>query len=292
MILILVGLLAHTAHANDYGRLKSPADFFGSCFEMRKLEDSFTCSGTKCKKEVGSPGTLEVSVLPELGCSKDEDCFNQQSTMVCNSGRCSCPHYHAFNISTCKCERAGYCREKVDGAVCHSHNFMRCENEFCSCFGSQNFRDVLIDVASLFCVLPLRPSRSPAYAGMGTGLIVLCVIGGAAAIILSSVVAAILYKNCACEKGDYQCDNVDGVPEQAVHNASWDYPSLDYIPKDEEIVFTLAQAKDMVGASNASTIHVTDEVAMAPLDHVDISKGISFDHDNMGYIEDESNSDS
>ena len=28
----------------------------------------------------------------------------------------------------------------------------------------------------------------------------------------------------------------------------------------------------MVGASNASTIHVTDEVAMAPLDHVDITK--------------------
>ena len=36
----------------------------------------------------------------------------------------------------------------------------------------------------------------------------------------------------------------------------------------------------MVGASNASTIHVTDEVAMAPLDHVDISKEI---HSNSYY---------
>ena len=35
-----------------YNFVFSPADFFGSCFEMRKLEDSFTCSGTKCKKVI------------------------------------------------------------------------------------------------------------------------------------------------------------------------------------------------------------------------------------------------
>ena len=37
------------------------------------------------------------------------------------------------------------------------------------------------------------------------------------------------------------------------------------------------QAKDMVGASNASTIHVTDEGV----------RHSTIDHDNLAYIEDE-----
>ena len=41
----------------------------------------------------------------------------------------------------------------------------------------------------------------------------------------------------------------------------------------------IIQAKDMVGASNASTIHVTDEG--------NVVMHTSFDHDNLAYIEDD-----
>ena len=41
-----------------------------------------------------------------------------------------------------------------------------------------------------------------------------------------------------CLQGDYECEVTDEVDE--VHIAAWDHPSLDYIPKDEDIVFTLS----------------------------------------------------
>ena len=43
----------------------------------------------------------------------------------------------------------------------------------------------------------------------------------------------------------------------------------------------------MVGASNASTIHVTDEIVMSPVDQEIMRKGIMYNHDNLAYVEDE-----
>jgi len=227
---------------------------------------------------------MDVSDLQGLVCTTHADCLYHSSGMECDSGKCVCPRYKAFNVTTCRCESADFCGED-EPSPCYSHNNKRCVDRFCSCFDSPNFRDVLLDPEYLFCILPGKPMQPTG--GVGTAVAILGVLGAGAVVVILLLVSFLLYRNCTCEKGDYKCDTVDAVGETEVHQANWDYPSLDYIPKDEEIVFTLAQAKDMVGASNASTIHVTDEVAMSPIDAEMMRKGIMYNHDNLAYVEDE-----
>lgn len=290
----------------------SPEVFFSTCHQLTSFdgEDYVTtshglnCTGTYCTKghnegeelvttdlstsmSTSTDLVMDVSDLQGLVCQSSADCLYHSSGMECERGKCICPYFKAFNVSTCRCESADFCLED-DPSPCYSHNNKRCVDRFCSCFDHPNFRDVLLDPEYLFCILPGRPSIQPSTGGVGTAVAILCVLGGGAVLVILLLVTFLLYRNFAlCEKGDYKCDTVDAVQETEVHNASWDYPSLDYIPKDEEIVFTLAQAKDMVGASNASTIHVTDEVAMCPIDQEIMRKGIMYNHDNLAYVEDE-----
>lgn len=82
---------------------------------------------------------------------------------------------------------------------------------------------------------------------------------------------------CPAQHNGRRCEDVPDAPDLP-HVAAWDHPSLDYIPKTEEedIVFTLAMAKDTVRMSNASTIHVVDEEVT----------DYNLNNDNHGYVDD------
>jgi len=269
--------LVNVGLASAYYQPIRPAEFLTQCQDLSQIKAELTCSKGHCTK-AGAAAGLEVYALQRLQCSRDAECRSSATQMECHRGTCTCPPYFAFNITSCRCERSEVCGEE-DDKPCYSHNNRKCEDKFCTCSkAGPNFSQMLLDPEFLFCVLPLKHKITTD--GLGPGLILLCVLGALVTAVLLTVLAVHLYRNCVCEKGDYKCET-DGaaVAEPQVHNATWDYPSLDYIPKDEEIVFTLAQAKDMVGASNASTIHVTDEG--------NVVMHTSFDHDNLAYIEDD-----
>jgi len=145
-----------------------------------------------------------------------------------------------------------------------SFNGKKCHDDICSCFSSPNYSELLLDPHTRFCVLPYV---EPVQPDSSTALVVICVIGAILSVVVLAIGSVVLYRNCTCNQGDYECEVTDEVDE--VHIAAWDHPSLDYIPKDEDIVFTLSQASDRMRRSNASTIHVVDE------------------HENIAYVDDE-----
>lgn len=273
----LVAALLSPVLAAQADQLARPSErrargFLDSCLEFRREEGPFFCHQTKCNKQYG--GQLDVSQLQGLTCSSSADCSPDVSGLGCSRGNCICPPFSAFNLTTCRCEMTGRCSRDEPG--CHLHNGKQCRDQFCSCHPNNHFRDLLVDPATLFCVLP--GSGLPS-GHSGAEYIVLWVVIALALPILITVAAYSLYLYGIFQKGDYTCENPDTVDLPEVHNATWDYPSMDYINRhDEEIVFTLAQAKDFVGASNASTIHVIDE--QTSFDHNFLSEN----HENQAYV--------
>lgn len=262
----------------------SNKDFLELCLDLKELGIGLQCQGLNCRGEEGRLMGLEQ--LQNLPCRQDQDCRGDQTSLVCVKGRCSCPVRQAMNLTSCACQPAAACGLAEEN--CAQHNGRKCEDNYCSCFASPDYRTLLLDPTSLFCVLPgdlssasLTTLDTPTPSSLG--LTVLCTIGGLVCAVLITLAAIVAYRNCViCEKGDYKCEAPESdLPE--VHVAAWDHPSLDYIPRGEEdIVFTLCQAKDTVRMSNASTIHVMDEDRMTtsymlPGD----------DHDNMAYVDDD-----
>jgi len=226
------------------------------------------CQGLRCEPVAGGRH-FSLELLQDLPCSEDASCRREETGLTCVKGSCVCPTYQAMNVSSCSCEVAARCE---DGGECKGqHSGRRCADPYCTCLHSAGYASLLVDPSSLFCVLP--HTGTPLEYGT-EGLTVLCVVGGLACIVLLVVLGMVLHKNCVCEKGAYECADVPDAPDLP-HVAAWDHPSLDYIPKTEEedIVFTLAMAKDTVRMSNASTIHVMDEL-------------VTDYNENRGYVDD------
>merc|ERR1719295_654352 len=84
---------------------------------------------------------ISLELLQEVSCKAEVDCSPKATGLTCVKGSCVCPFYQALNVSSCQCQEAA-----------------KCEHEFCSCFPSLDFSFLLVDPASLFCVLPADPS--------------------------------------------------------------------------------------------------------------------------------------
>jgi len=250
--------------------------FLSMCVELAKLGVGLQCSGSTCRGEEGA--TLSLHELQRVQCAEDNDCRIKDTSMQCVQGRCDCPFYHAFNVSSCSCQPAAFCPPELED--CTEHNGRRCEDNYCSCFSSPNFSSLLVDPSSLFCVLPGGEDSLVLHGSSGASSLGLAVLGallGFVCVVVVAVLVVMAYKHCVCEKGDYVCEAPENIPEE--HIAAWDHPSLDYINKtDEDIVFTLCQASDNVRMSNASTIYVMDDETSG----YDLAN-----HDNMAYVQDE-----
>lgn len=257
-------------------------DFISTCLDLKDRGTGLKCEGLTCSVDQGRKVGLEE--LQTSSCSADTECRQDQTNLHCIKGRCQCPMGQALNLTSCACQRAAQCG--LGDNNCSQHNGRKCEDDYCSCFISPDYRTLLLDPSSLFCVLPSLVLEElavivPPSSSSNVGLTVLYTILGLLCVVLVVVSGVAAHRNCViCEKGDYECETPESeLPE--VHIAAWDHPSLDYIPRDEEdIVFTLSQAKDTVRMSNASTIHVMDEERTA--------YGLPEDeHDNMAYVDDD-----
>lgn len=257
-------------------------DFLSQCVQLAELGVGLQCSGLLCEGEEGRDLSLEV--LQHQQCQEDADCLQELTGLTCSTGRCDCPRYTAFNLSSCACQETASCHYPVvDGlrnkTGCSEHNGRKCQDPYCSCYSSPDYTNLLIDPTSLFCVLPAGPSDLARGGGANSiGLAVLGALLGFLSVVILAVFIVAMYKHCVCERGDYKCDAPDGdIPEN--HIAAWNHPSMDYVSKDDEnIIFTLCQASDTVRMSNASTIYVQDE---------ETTSYIRTDHENMAYVEEE-----
>lgn len=260
-LLLLLPLLDPTSGAQDWRVRKHGLDFLSHCL------GGLYCQGLRCSSREKEGDEFSLELLQEVACSSDSDCSRGDTGLHCVKGGCQCPMYQGLNISSCQCQAAAVC----EGDCPAQHNGRRCGDEYCSCYPSPDFSTLLVDPASLFCVEP-APELQLLYGS--EGLTVLCVLGGLTCLVLMVVVGLVLHRNCVCEKGAYECEDIPDAPELP-HVAAWDHPSLDYIPRsgEEDIVFTLALAKDTVRMSNASTIHVVDEE-------------ITDYNENRGYVDD------
>lgn len=262
--------------------------FLTQCVDLAGLGIGLQCDGLNCVGE--EDVSLSLEQLQRQECVEDADCSPDHTQMTCTRGRCDCPPYTALNLTSCSCQQASLCltpalisSETDNMTECTEHNGRRCEDPYCSCFSSPDFRSLLVDPTSLFCVLPAGPEDLLLGAGANSiGLAVLGALIGFLAVVLVAVFIVATYKNCVCERGDYKCDAPDGdIPEH--HIAAWDHPSMDYVSKDDEnIIFTLCQASDSVRMSNASTIYVQDDETTTY-----IKPSPSAEHENMAYVEEE-----
>jgi len=219
---------------------------------LSQCMSGISCQGLRCRAVEGEM-EFSLELLQDTVCHDSTDCREAATGLQCIKGGCECPLYQALNVSACQCQPAAQCGDECIA----QHNGRRCEDEYCSCVPSPDFSSLLVDPGSLFCILP---AQEAVQIYSSPGLTVLGVLGGLAAAVLLIVLGLVLRKNCTCDQGDYQCEDEPDLPELP-HVAAWDHPSLDYIPRsgEEDIVFTLALAKDNVRMSNASTIHVVDE---------------------------------
>lgn len=250
----------------------SPQEFISSCQAFSRPSNTsildIKCHSLSCYNSRAQH--LHLSQLERLECATAETCVTAHTNMVCDmfsSGSfCDCPVGSAFNVTSCRCEKAARCGgDGVDkDEDCSEFNGKKCKDDICSCFSSPSYKELLLDPHSRFCVLPYE---EPMKGDMtSTALVVICVIGAILSIVVLVIGSVVLYRNCTCDQGDYECEVTDQVDD--VHIAAWDHPSLDYIPKDEDIVFTLSKVSDRMRRSNASTIHVVDE------------------HENIAYVDD------
>lgn len=291
--LLLCVTVSVSASAGDPPSLRAPAvtrvtSFLRQCVDLAELGIGLQCDGLHCLGEEAA--SLSLEELQHQACDEDRDCDPEHTKMTCSEGRCDCPAYTALNMSSCSCQQTSMCRaspltpEDEIEPPCSEHNGRRCNDTYCSCLNDPEFKFLLVDPTSLFCVLPASPEELALGGGANSiGLAVLGALIGFLGVVIIAILIVATYKNCICERGDYKCDAPDGdIPEQ--HIAAWDHPSMDYISKDDEnIIFTLCQASDSVRMSNASTIYVQDDETTSYIK----SPGASAEHENMAYVEEE-----
>ena len=143
-------------------------------------------------------------------CDEDDDCYSEQTGMLCQRGRCDCPPYTAFNLTSCSCQLTSQCSTYqltltqelvVTETRCMEHNGRRCDDSYCSCRSSPDFTSLLLDPTSLFCVLPAGPEELALGSGASSiGLAVLGALIGFLAVVLVAIFIVTTYKNCVCER--------------------------------------------------------------------------------------------
>ena len=178
---------------------QQPAGFLSQCVHQAGLQ----CSGLLCQGEDGRDLSLEL--LQHQHCRDDADCLQEATGLKCSRGRCDCPHYTAFNVSSCSCQDTASCHYPLVHGVrnktgCTEHNGRRCQDPYCSCYSSTDYSDLLLDPTSLFCVLPAGPEDLARGGATSIGLAVLGALLGFLSVVILAVLIVAMYKHCVCER--------------------------------------------------------------------------------------------
>ena len=178
---------------------QQPAGFLSQCVHQAGLQ----CSGLLCQGEDGRDLSLEL--LQHQQCRDDADCLQEATGLKCSRGRCDCPHYTAFNVSSCSCQDTASCHYPLVHGVrnktgCTEHNGRRCQDPYCSCYSSTDYSDLLLDPTSLFCVLPAGPEDLARGGATSIGLAVLGALLGFLSVVILAVLIVAMYKHCVCER--------------------------------------------------------------------------------------------
>jgi len=188
----------------------SSPSFLSQCIDLADLGIGLQCVGRVCRGEEGS--SMNLNEVQMVECDEDTDCRTETTGMECVLGRCDCPPYQAFNLTSCSCQGTAQCPEELgeEGEECTEHNGRKCEDRYCSCYSSIDYSTLLVDPSSLFCLLPGdRISVAPRGSGAGSlGLAVLGALLGFVSVVVGAVVVVMLYKHCVCQKvKQFDCNN-------------------------------------------------------------------------------------
>ena len=183
---------------------KEPS-FLSQCVQLAELGVGLQCEGLLCEGEEGRDLSLEL--LQHQHCREDADCLHEVTGLTCSKDRhlCDCPHYSAFNLSSCSCQETAGCHYPLVEGVrnktgCTEHNGRRCYDSYCSCYSSTDYADLLLDPTSLFCVLPAGPEDLARAGGGAIGLAVLGALLGFLSVVIIAVFIVAMYKHCVCER--------------------------------------------------------------------------------------------
>ena len=174
------------------------------CLHLAELGGGLQCNGLLCEGEEGREVSLEL--LQHQHCSSHQDCDGEVTGLTCTEGRCDCPHYTAFNLTSCSCQQTSSCHYPlVDGVRnktgCTEHNGRRCYDSYCSCYSSPDYQNLLLDPTSLFCVLPAGPEDLARGGGANSiGIAVLGALLGFLSVVILAVFIVATYKHCVCAR--------------------------------------------------------------------------------------------
>ena len=208
VVITLSGLISASdiAGGDDSLSVFHVNSFLTQCVDLAGLGVGLQCDGLNCVGE--EDVSLSLEQLQRQECVEDADCAPEHTQMTCTRGRCDCPPYTALNLTSCSCQPASLCltpapTSETDNSTeaCTEHNGRRCDDPYCSCFSSPDFKSLLVDPTSLFCVLPAGPEDFILGAGANSiGLAVLGALIGFLAVVLVAVFIVATYKNCVCER--------------------------------------------------------------------------------------------
>jgi hypothetical protein len=254
-------------------------DFIDAC---RAQNESTACTSYRC---FAQSANLDLRTMDQLHCATDDDCLSSVTGLSCvkdkdlRSSFCECPHFSAFNMSSCACQQAKLCLAVVsetratpllgvtagDSSGCYSG--MACVDQKCSC---GDLRRTLFEPLGRFCVLPGGPGDVAGGDALGsdsTGrgfLIALCVIGSLVALAVLAIAAYMLIGGLACSKGDYECDSPSAkqfeqsnLARSQSHVAAWNLPSLDYLSEEHTLKYIRQQQPTRPDSRASGEVSVT-----------------------------------
>ena len=190
ILTVIVNATSCSQRLTPYKPSEPSPSFISQCIDLASLGIGLQCSGTVCKGEEGA--TISLEQLQKVECVENTDCRAEDTELECVKGRCDCPPYQAFNVTSCSCQRAAQCAQEEEGEEedCPQHNGRKCEDRYCSCYASTDYATLLVDPSSLFCVLPGDQLEIVAR-GSGAGSLGLAVLGALLGFV-SVVVLAVL----------------------------------------------------------------------------------------------------
>ena len=170
----------------------SSPSFLTQCTDLASLGIGLQCRGAVCKGEEGN--NLNLDQVQRVKCVTESDCMTEHTMMKCNDGLCECPPYQALNISSCSCQTTALC---VDSdSDCTQHNGRQCQDSYCSCYGSVDYSTLLVDTATLFCLLPGDQGSQSGGGVVGAGVAGLGVLAGVVLLIVLALAGIAACKAC------------------------------------------------------------------------------------------------
>ena len=195
--------LASPALLAEAGKEEEPS-LVQQCVQLAELGGGLQCDGLLCQGEEGREVSLEL--LQHHHCTSQADCHSEATGLTCREGRCDCPHYTAFNLTSCSCQDTASCHYPLVGGLrnksgCTEHNGRKCYDSYCSCYSSPDYSNLLLDPTSLFCVLPAGPEDLARGGGANSiGIAVLGALLGFLSVVILAVFIVATYKHCVCER--------------------------------------------------------------------------------------------